>query len=294
MRVAVTGSEGFLGGVIRSYLEERGIDTIGVDVTACGDKRTLQIDLCDSLQLIRLKDFLPIDAIVHAAAILPDAEPDDLILSANQQMALNIAKWAICEKVHHVVHISSCAVYGFGKESRDEKTVPRPDSVYAVSKLSCEHLFTSLLTSVSIPSCHLRITAPYGPSHRKPTVIIQFLKQALMGMKIQVWGSGKRAQDFVFERDVAKAVHLAILKKATGAFNVSGGRSISMKALARLCCRVTGNTHADSILFNGSDPQEMYRGVYPCRKARRILGYSPLRLISGLRLTAEHLKKECI
>ena len=295
MRIIVTGASGYLGGVIHRDLLRHGAKAIGT--TRCGDGREdtpkVEVDLAHGGRLDALSDCLPVDAVVHAAATLPGGIRDEDMLIDNQRMTLNLARWAIEAGVRYFLQLSSCAVYGQRPDPCDELAVPRPVTLYAASKLACEHLADSLLPVAGIRTCHLRVSAPYGPHQRLETVVKRFLTCAVRGEAVTVWGTGGRTQNFVFEEDVAQAVRLALGSGAEGVFNISGEGSTSMRELADLCVSAAGGGQGARVVLHGTDPQEQHRGVYPCGKARRDLGYSPVPLPEGLSRTAAALRERC-
>ena len=101
-------------------------------------------------------------------------------------------------------------------------------------------------------------------------------------------GSGSRSQDFVYEEDIAWAFTLAVLHCATGVFNISGNRSVSMCELGQTILRLFGVDPEVAIRVIGDDPQEAYRGRYPVVAATGAFGYRPqVTLEDGLRRTAQ-------
>ncbi len=291
MRVLVTGSGGFLGGVIGRGLRAEGHSVFGADVRGSdAEAGHVTIDLERSDQYEALTPVLPLDAVVHAAALVPNHCPEDRVLIHNQQVALNLSFWMRRQQVGRLVHLSSCAVYGRSCEmSEATETMSAPESLYGISKLACELLFDAVLKPQGVRACHLRISAPFGPSQRVATVVTRFMRQALFEDRIEVWGSGGRTQDFVREEDVARAVSLALSCGAEGAINLTG-EAISMRALADLCRQVSGRSV--EVVFRGDDPQETFRARYSSEKARRDLGYRPQApLGEALRSLALAMKK---
>lgn len=291
----VTGVSGYLGGVIQSYLLSHGVQSIGTTHQDAAEKDMplVTVDLAQDRQLAALSNCLPIDAIVHAAALMPGKARDEEVLIKNQLMTLNLAHWAVAAGIRYFLQTSSCAVYGERAEPSTELSLPLPSTLYAVSKLACEALADSLLIPARIPACHLRISAPYGPHQAMTTVVKKFLTHAVRGEEISIWGTGRRTQNFVFEEDIAQAVFLALGRGAGGIFNISAESSVSTRELADLCVEIAGRDKGARVVYCGSDPQEEYRGVYPCEKAKRNLGYSPISLFDGLSRTAISLRGQC-
>jgi len=138
--------------------------------------------------------------------------------------------------------------------------------------------------------CLLRISAPYGPDLVAETVVTRFLKQASQGLPLQLMGSGRRSQDFVYQEDVARAFALALQRRAVGLFNISGDRPVSMYELAETVLRIFGKLSSGNILTIGLDPQEFYHGWFPLQAAADSFGYrAEVSLEQGLLKTRETL-----
>lgn len=283
--VLVTGAGGFLGQVVAAHLEDRGARVVGADRS--GEiAGLLPVNLEEPAALARLDDRGPFDAVVHCAALLPGDRTGRDVLMANLQMTHDLAAWAGGRGVKRFVLASTCNVYGYQSLPCTEDAVPHPPSLYATSKLACEHILTALSAQVALQPCCLRIAAPYGPHQRRDTVVSRFLRQAAKREPITLLGSGSRSQHFVYETDVAEAFALAVGCDAVGAFNVSGDAPTSMRALAEAASGLFGNPAP--VRCDGDDPQEHYRGHFPTGAAQRALGYRPLVTIGeGLRLTAQ-------
>lgn len=290
LRVLVTGSCGFLGSAIVRHLRALGIPTVTADRpgSESPDPEHLTVDLEKGDG--PLDSALPLDAVVHAAAVMPHSGGEEDVLIRNQSMAVNLAKWVSGHGIGQLVFLSGCIVYGNppAGEPVSEESVPAPGSLYGVSKIACEMIFDSV-TRPGTHVCHLRIPAPFGPGQHVQTVITRFMRQALFGDSIQVMGTGSRVQDFVHESDVGRAVLLALSRRARGPVNITG-EAITMRGLAELCREISGR--AVEIVFSGEDPQEEFRGIYSSAKARLELNYRPeLSLRDALRDLARTMSR---
>ena len=273
--ILVTGASGFLGSVILSHLNGLGARVIGTSRTG-----EIPVDLEDPRSLESLKSSGPFDSLVHCAAVLPGKRADSDVLNANLMMTNHVLEWANQEGVQQFCFLSSCSIYGNASSPCNEETLPAPASVYGVSKLACEQMIRIAFPDALL----LRVSAPYGPHLRLETVVKRFLMAASENRPIPLMGEGSREQHFVFEKDVARAVSLALTKDAAGLFNVSGDAPVSMRHLAGIVLRIFGGTEEDSIHCSGLDPQEDYRGNFPFDAATKAFGYRPeTSLDAGLR-----------
>ena len=95
-------------------------------------------------------------------------------------------------------------------------------------------------------ACSLRLTNTYGPhllmKHGRQGFITVFIRLALEGKPIQVFGDGSQLRDFTYVDDVVEAFLLAAQTEQTfgGAFNVGGIEPVSLIEVARLCQELAG------------------------------------------------------
>ena len=101
-----------------------------------------------------------------------------------------------------------------------ESAVVRPDSPYAVSKLAAETYIHTIGRLWGIETVSLRIFNAYGPGQPLPVshapVVPRFLRQALTGGSVVLYGGGQQVRDFVYISDVVDS-----LIKAAEATNIN-------------------------------------------------------------------------
>lgn len=89
-------------------------------------------------------DFRGFDAVIHVAGIAHSGsgkKQEELYLKVNRDLAIETARKAKAEGVRHFVFMSSILIYGNSgglKGVIDKETIPRPNSIYGVSKLQAE------------------------------------------------------------------------------------------------------------------------------------------------------------
>jgi nucleoside-diphosphate-sugar epimerase len=290
--VLVTGANGFLGNAIKEELHRQKARIVSAVWPPSNvyhqQANTVAFDLSKAMGWEKLDPFGDIDAIIHCAAILPGGLPDDELLNVNQLMTLNLLQWGRKRNISHFIFASTCRVYGFQSYPCVETSQLHPPDLYAVSKIACEFMVRIKLDVKKIPSCCLRISAPYGPGSKAETVIRRFLMNSSQGLPITVHGSGSRSQDFIYERDVARAFCMALAARAEGVFNLASAKSVSTKELAEKALKLFGRDPQENIVFSGTDTQEEYRGSFPIDQAFHAFGFQPNTPISdGLELTAK-------
>lgn len=182
--------------------------------------------------------------------------------------------------VKRVVLGSSGAVYGEQyKQPISEKTILNPRSPYAVSKIASEYYVSTIGALYGIETVVLRIFNAYGPGQFVPAshapVIPQFLRQALGGGSLIVFGDGSQTRDFVYIDDVADALSAAAMASDVDRriINVGSGQEVSINQLVEKVARATGREV--SHLYSQADNGGVSRLVADISLARRKLGCSP-------------------
>jgi UDP-glucose 4-epimerase len=243
------------------------------------------------------------DIVSHQAAQLEITRAvEDPIedLTTNTIGTLRVLNACIENGVQRVILASSAGCYGQAVSiPQDEDThATDPNWPYGVSKLATEKYAAIYQEMHGISITCLRYAIVYGPREWYGRVLTIFLKRALEGQPLVVFGDGGQVRDFVFVRDVV-AHHAACLERdqASGqVFNVSTGVGTDINSLADLTREVTG--HPDLAVLHEDVPEgetsryydrkrlpmELRQLVQSTRKSGEILGWEPkVALREGLR-----------
>jgi len=153
------------------------------------------------------------DVIVHLAAntgVGPSVLDPHLDCKVNVEGTLNVLESAREAGVKRVVFASSGAPLGAQIPPLNEKMAPRPASPYGASKLAGEGYCSAYFQCFSIDTVVLRFGNVYGPgSKNKESVVAKFIKLAINGEAINIYGDGSQTRDFIFIDDLIQAVLLA-------------------------------------------------------------------------------------
>jgi UDP-glucose 4-epimerase len=302
MRFLITGGAGFIGFALANHLVREGHHVRVLDDLSAGcdparlDPRVLftRGDVKDVPKLWTLLQ--KIDCVYHLAARVYVAQS---ILYPREYNDVNVGGTvAVMEAmrdagVKRVVLTSSGAVYGEqAVQPVKETQSPNPRSPYAVSKIAAEHYVFTIGALWDIETVALRIFNAYGPGQQVPTshppVIPQFVKQALSGGSLVVFGDGSQTRDFAYIDDVVEAMAAAATASDVdrAIINVGSGQELSINELVSKVGQATKRkVHT---LHNAAQSGGVSRLVADISLARRKLGFNPKTEIDkGLRLLLE-------
>jgi UDP-glucose 4-epimerase len=118
----------------------------------------------------------------------------------------------------------------------------------------------------------------------------KFIKAALTGGKIEIYGDGNQTRDFTFINDIIEANVLAMNSNITGeVFNIGGGTRISINEVLKIINKlIKKKIQVSYIEKQKGDVRHTSADI---GKAARILGYQPkVNLEEGLKKEIEWLK----
>ncbi len=141
-----------------------------------------------------------------------------------------------------VVFPSSRLVYGKHEDIKiNEKSRKKPNSIYAIHKLTVENYLKAYKNLFDIPYLIFRISIPYGfykniDIHKSYGIINYFINLGKNGRTIKVYGNGSQKRDIINVYDlntaIFRAVHKANLKN--NVYNLGGTEVLSIYEIAKL------------------------------------------------------------
>jgi len=235
--VLITGGCGFLGVSLVNKLLELGSKNIRlIDNLSVGNIKDLEqvcnfteiksIDIEGSpngvelivgdIQDINLarKVSKGIDLIVHFAAntgVGPsiDNPRDDMLV--NIEGTFNYLEACRINKISKFIFASSGAPIGEVDPPIHEELAPHPVSPYGASKLAGEGYCSAYKNTFDINTVILRFGNVYGPgSIHKSSLIAKFIKKAIKGDVLEVYGDGTQTRDFIYIDDLIDAIILSL------------------------------------------------------------------------------------
>lgn len=305
--VVITGGAGFIGSTLAGRLAENNqivlFDNLArntiqhTKLSSNPNIRLMKGDIMDQAAVKRVVEGA--DIVVHAAAI---AGIDTVIKSPVKTMEVNMIGTANvlraayeCGVSSRVIEFSTSEVFGSMAYRVSEENQAVAGSagearwVYAVSKLSGEHLAHSYFREHGLPVVTLRPFNVYGPGQTGEGAIQIFIRKALENKPITIYGDGTQIRAWCFVDDMVEALMLALENpKAIGeSFNVGNARAVTtIFGLAETVCRVLGSS--SEIVFKPPLSADIELRIPETRKAERVLGFkAKVDMEEGIRRTAD-------
>ena len=293
----VTGGAGFLGSHLCEYLLEKGDRVICVDNLDTGSLENIE-HIRDTAFVFRNHDMIeyleieePVTCVYHLAS--PASPIDYLRLplhtlkvgSYGTHNALGLAK----HKRARFLLASTSEVYG------DPKIHPQPETywgnvnpigprgVYDEAKRYAEALTMAYHRQQGVDTCIVRIFNTYGPRMRPNDgrAIPTFVRQALEGKPLTLFGDGSQTRSFCYVDDLIRGLHMLMSTHEHLPVNIGNPRELSLLELAETILMVTGS--GSNIVYEAlpvDDPKVRRPDI---ARAREVLGWEPtIELEEGL------------
>ncbi len=161
-----------------------------------------------------------------------DADPSADV-EGNLVGALRLADEMARANVRRIVFLSSGGtVYGNPDVLPVPETHPcNPISSYGIVKFAIERYFESYRRKGWLSPLVVRAANPYGPLQSSASgqgVVAAFLRNAMAGEAVTIWGDGAQVRDYLYIDDLVDFIVLASQQEATGVFNVGSGQGKSL------------------------------------------------------------------
>ena len=260
MNVLITGAAGFIGSHLAETLLDRGARVTGLDCfTDYYPRPVKEANLAalhgregfrfveSSIQDADLPSLLTgVTHVFHLAAqagVRKSWGRDFTVYTVNNIDATQmLLESLVGRSIEKLVYASSSSVYGDDAPiPMHEQVLPRPLSPYGVTKLAAEQLCHLYATNHGVPATAVRYFTVYGPRQRPDMGFHRFLKAAMTGAPITVYGDGNQTRDFTFVGDAVAATILAAERGVPGrAYNIGGGARVSVNEMLDLIARIVG------------------------------------------------------
>jgi len=298
MKIAVTGSAGFIGSNLVDACLACEWDVVGIDNLSTGFD-----DMADPIRVAHLpghymfakmdindtdllaQRFDNCEVVFHLAALPRVSFSIDHPLEAdyaNVHGTLSVLEAARKAGVKRVVFSSSSSVYGGMCDfPTKEDSIPHPMSPYALHKLTCEHymrLYSKLHGLDTVCLRYFNVTGQYQRAGSAYATLIPILmEKAIKDEVCIINGDGEISRDFCPVENVVQANLLAAnySDKLDGAiFNVACGKYTTINEVYDRICKLAGKTiqkrHGP---YRLGDPLKSLADI---TKSQTVLGYKPV------------------
>ncbi len=308
MRVLITGGAGFIGSHLCDRFHHEGYHVIAMDNLITGSKKNIaHLNNRERFQFIEhdVTKYIDldkaVDAVLHFAS---PASPIDYLKHPIQTLkvgglgthnALGVAK----DNGAKFMLASTSEVYGDPLEHPQTEAYAGnvdpigPRGVYDEAKRFAEALTMAYHRIHGVDTRIIRIFNTYGPRMRlgDGRVVPNFIKQALRGEPLTVYGDGSQTRCFQYVDDLVEGIYRLLNTDFHEPVNIGTTREIDMLEFARIVNQEANNP-ADIIM----QPEKRIEGDPQNRRpdtsrARAVLNWEPqIELAEGLQQTFKHFR----
>ena len=306
LRAIVTGGAGFLGSHLCDALLAEGHSVVAVDNLLTGNAANLEhlrheprfelrrVDICEPF------DCGKVDYVFHLAS---PASPVDYTIhgiptlrvgSVGTFNALEVAR-----KYGAKFFLSSTSeCYGDPEEHPQKESYwghvnpIGPRSVYDEAKRFSEAATVAYRRYHKLETRIVRIFNTYGPRMQinDGRVVPNFMKQALRGEALTVYGDGKQTRSFCYVADEIDGLLRLAWSQEPGPVNIGNPSEFTILECAQKVLQVTGSK--SQIKFMPLPPDDPKQRRPDISKARSILGWEPkVDLETGLKLSLDYFRQ---
>jgi dTDP-glucose 4,6-dehydratase len=313
MNLLITGGAGFIGSNVIHHVIDRpevarlvNLDCLtyagrleNLEAVSCHPKYVFEkVDLRDKAAVLRVVEKHAITHVMHLAA---ESHVDRSITGPADFITTNIvgtfnlleacrACWL--STINHQPstqfrfhHVSTDEVYGsLGATGFFTEATPyAPNSPYSASKASSDFLVRAYHHTYGLPTVITNCSNNYGP-FQFPEKLIPVVIQSILARKpVPVYGDGLNVRDWLYVRDHAEALWLALTRGRDGeTYNIGGHNEWANLRIVELICDIIdelapklGGNSRQLISFVTDRPGHDRRYAIDAAKIQRELGWTP-------------------
>ncbi|MDO9023036.1 dTDP-glucose 4,6-dehydratase [Zwartia sp.] len=191
------------------------------------------------------------------------------------------------KKLFRFLHVSTDEVYGTlaSDDPPFAETNPfEPNSPYAASKASSDHLVRAWHHTYGLPVLTTNCSNNYGPFHFPEKLIPLVILNALNGKPLPIYGDGQQVRDWLYVKDHCHAIARVLEAGRVGeTYNIGGwNEKANLDVVKTICARLDqlrpradGKPYAEQITYVTDRPGHDRRYAIDARKIERELGWKP-------------------
>jgi len=306
-RTLVTGGAGFLGSHLCEYLLDKGHEVICMDNLITGSKQNISGLKSSNFRFVNhnVNEFIKLDGdldyILHFASPASPIDYLELPIQTLKVGAMGTHNALGLAKAKKAVFLlaSTSEVYG------DPLVHPQPEEywgnvnpigprgVYDEAKRFAEAITMAYHRVHGINTKIVRIFNTYGPRMRinDGRAIPNFLKQALTGKDLTVYGNGSQTRSFCFVSDLIEGICRLLISEQNEPVNIGNPNEMAIRNLADKILQATGSK---SKIIQAPLPEDDPKTRQPnITLAKNLLDWEPkVSLDEGLESTIKYFKEQ--
>jgi len=306
-RTLVTGGAGFLGSHLCEYLLDKGHEVICMDNLITGSKQNISEIKSGDFHFIKhnVSEFIRLDIdldyILHFASPASPIDYLELPIQTLKVGALGTHNALGLAKAKKAVFLlaSTSEVYG------DPLIHPQPEEywgnvnpigprgVYDEAKRFAEAITMAYHRTHGVDTKIVRIFNTYGPRMRikDGRAIPNFLKQALNGEDLTVYGNGTQTRSFCFVSDLIEGIYRLLMSDKHEPVNIGNPNEMTIQQMAD---KILQATHSKSKIVQVPLPEDDPKTRQPnITLAKNLLDWEPkVSLDEGLETTIKYFKEQ--
>ena len=306
-RTLVTGGAGFLGSHLCEYLLDKGHEVICMDNLITGSKQNISGIKSGNFRFVNhnVSEFIKLDGnldyILHFASPASPIDYLELPIQTLKVGAMGTHNALGLAKAKKAVFLlaSTSEVYG------DPLVHPQPEEywgnvnpigprgVYDEAKRFAEAITMAYHRVHGINTKIVRIFNTYGPRMRinDGRAIPNFLKQALTGKDLTVYGNGSQTRSFCFVSDLIEGIFRLLISEQNEPVNIGNPNEMTIQNLADKILQATGSkSKIVQVPLPEDDPKTRQPNI---TLAKILLDWEPkVSLDEGLEPTLRYFKEQ--
>ena len=306
-RTLVTGGAGFLGSHLCEYLLNKGHEVICMDNLITGTKDNISDIKSKKFQFVEhnVSEFInlegELDYILHFASPASPIDYLELPIQTLKVGALGTHNALGLAKAKKAVFFlaSTSEVYG------DPLIHPQPEDywgnvnpigprgVYDEAKRFAEAITMAYHRTHGINTKIIRIFNTFGPRMRinDGRAIPNFLKQALTGKDLTIYGDGSQTRSFCYVSDLVEGIYRLLTSDQNNPINIGNPNEMTIKEMADKILQATNSkSKITYVPLPEDDPKVRQPDI---TRAKKYLNWEPVvGLGEGLQSTLKYFKEQ--
>ncbi|HIE43106.1 MAG TPA: SDR family oxidoreductase [Nitrospinaceae bacterium] len=306
-RTLITGGAGFLGSHLCEYILDKGHEVICMDNLITGSKDNIAHIKSERFEFVEhnVSEFInlqgDLDYILHFASPASPIDYLELPIQTLKVGALGTHNVLGLAKAKKAVFFlaSTSEVYG------DPLVHPQPEDywgnvnpigprgVYDEAKRFAEAITMAYHRTHGINTKIIRIFNTYGPRMRvnDGRAIPNFLKQALTGKNLTVYGDGSQTRSFCYVSDLVEGIYRLLTSDQNEPINIGNPKEMTIKEIAEKILHATNSKSKISFVpLPEDDPKVRQPDI---TRAKKYLNWEPVvELDKGLQTTLKYFREQ--